>query len=216
MKPLSIDEMELWPNLAWRMSALLKAGCSPATVFERLRAEQAPIEAPSDPLERLLTASDRAALTAAREDLDTVLSCCARSARGGRPVFSALETVGSSLAREYSRARVAELAACWMISERTGAGLAETLERLARFYESEIDLTQARDSAMSGPKSTGHILSWLPLLGLGLGMLMGTDPLGVLFGSVPGVVAAVLGLGLALVGRRWTARLVTSAERGEL
>ena len=43
-------------------------------------------------------------------------------------------------------------------------------------------------------------------------MLMGSDPLGVLTGSVAGALAGLLGFALAFIGRGWTARLVRRAE----
>ena len=41
---------------------------------------------------------------------------------------------------------------------------------------------------------------------------MGSDPVGVLTGSVLGALTGLLGLGLAFAGRRWTAALVHRAE----
>ena len=210
----SIDEMELWPDLVWRMSALLRAGSSPAAVFTRLALELPLPEPAKDPVERLLAAADRAAFLQARQDLEFVMAGCARQARAGLPVGQALSDM--QVRRLHSRKRLAELAACWQVSEVTGAPLIEVLERLAHYYENDIDLYQARQSAMSGPKSTAHLLSWLPLLGLGLGLLMGTNPLGVLCGSALGALAAVFGLALACAGRMWTGRLVKLAERGQL
>lgn len=109
-----------------------------------------------------------------------------------------------------------QLLACWRISETTGAPLATLLEPLATHCENDTDAYEARTSALAGPKATGSILSWLPLLGLGLGVLMGTNPLEFLLGSPPGVFIGAVGVGLALWGRRWTSKLVTRAERLEL
>ncbi len=41
---------------------------------------------------------------------------------------------------------------------------------------------------------------------------MGSDPVGVLTGSILGALTGLLGLGLAFAGRRWTAALVHRAE----
>ena len=98
------------------------------------------------------------------------------------------------------------------MSENAGAPLATSLERAAEHAEERIDAFLGRQSALAAPRATGRILSWLPLIGLGLGVLMGSDPLGVLTGSVAGALTGLLGLALALMGRRWTARLVRRAE----
>lgn len=114
--------------------------------------------------------------------------------------------------RPHSRERLHDLQLSLRMSESTGAPLATSLERAAEHAEERIDALLGRQSALAAPRATGRILSWLPLLGLGLGVLMGSDPVGVLTGSVLGALTGLLGLGLAFAGRRWTAALVHRAE----
>ena len=114
--------------------------------------------------------------------------------------------------RPHSRERLHDLQLSLRMSESAGAPLATSLERAAEHAEERIDALLGRQSALAAPRATGRILSWLPLLGLGLGMLMGSDPVGVLTGSILGVLTGLLGLGLAFAGRRWTAALVHRAE----
>lgn len=114
--------------------------------------------------------------------------------------------------RPHSRERLHDLQLSLRMSESAGAPLATSLERAAEHAEERIDALLGRQSALAAPRATGRILSWLPLLGLGLGVLMGSDPVGVLTGSVLGALTGLLGLGLAFAGRRWTAALVHRAE----
>ncbi|WP_306524531.1 type II secretion system F family protein [Rothia mucilaginosa] len=114
--------------------------------------------------------------------------------------------------RPHSRERLHDLQLSLRMSESAGAPLATSLERAAEHAEERIDALLGRQSALAAPRATGRILSWLPLLGLGLGVLMGSDPVGVLTGSILGALTGVLGLGLAFAGRRWTAALVHRAE----
>ena len=114
--------------------------------------------------------------------------------------------------RPHSRERLHDLQLSLRMSESAGAPLATSLERAAEHAEERIDALLGRQSALAAPRATGRILSWLPLLGLGLGVLMGSDPVGVLTGSILGVLTGLLGLGLAFAGRRWTAALVHRAE----
>lgn len=114
--------------------------------------------------------------------------------------------------RPHSRERLHDLQLSLRMSESAGAPLATSLERAAEHAEERIDALLGRQSALAAPRATGRILSWLPLLGLGLGVLMGSDPVGVLTGSILGVLTGMLGLGLAFAGRRWTAALVHRAE----
>ena len=114
--------------------------------------------------------------------------------------------------RPHSHERLYDLQLSLRMSESAGAPLATSLERAAEHAEERIDALLGRQSALAAPRATGRILSWLPLLGLGLGVLMGSDPVGVLTGSILGVLTGLLGLGLAFAGRRWTAALVHRAE----
>lgn len=114
--------------------------------------------------------------------------------------------------RPHSRERLHDLLLSLRMSESAGAPLATSLERAAEHAEERIDALLGRQSALAAPRATGRILSWLPLLGLGLGVLMGSDPVGVLTGSILGALTGMLGLGLAFAGRRWTAALVHRAE----
>ena len=110
--------------------------------------------------------------------------------------------------RPHSHERLYDLQLSLRMSESAGAPLATSLERAAE----HADALLGRQSALAAPRATGRILSWLPLLGLGLGVLMGSDPVGVLTGSILGALTGLLGLGLAFAGRRWTAALVHRAE----
>lgn len=118
----------------------------------------------------------------------------------------------STRMRPHSRERLHDLQLSLRMSESAGAPLATSLERAAEHAEERIDALLGRQSALAAPRATGRILSWLPLLGLGLGVLMGSDPVGVLTGSILGALTGLLGLGLAFAGRRWTAALVHRAE----
>lgn len=215
--PAGIDEKELWPDAVWRLAALLRAGATPAFALGKLAQEAARTQEEGEGQRtgwRVRWDAEARGLAEGQADCALLFARCEQAARLGLPVSAASREL--PLSRAESRERARELAACWQVAERTGAPLAQVLERYARYLENDIDLGQQREAAMSGPRATGRILSWLPLLGLGLGVLMGTDPLGVLFGSLAGALIGVAGVGLALVGSRWTARLTRTAERGEL
>lgn len=118
-------------------------------------------------------------------------------------------------ARESARAlRVwVQLAACFDIAEASGCPLAEVLTRFAAQLEAEDDAEAARQTALAGPRATVRLLTWLPFLGLGLGVLLGVDPVGILLGTPLGVAALAAGLFLTVAGRIWSSRLVRAAER---
>ena len=148
------------------------------------------------------------------EDIRRFMQALATVTSWGAPAHLACAQLleNSTRMRPHSRERLHDLQLSLRMSESTGAPLATSLERAAEHAEERIDALLGRQSALAAPRATGRILSWLPLLGLGLGVLMGSDPVGVLTGSILGVLTGLLGLGLAFAGRRWTAALVHRAE----
>ena len=148
------------------------------------------------------------------EDIRHFTQALATLTSWGAPAHLACSQLleNSTRMRPHSRERLHDLQLSLRMSESAGAPLATSLERAAEHAEERIDALLGRQSALAAPRATGRILSWLPLLGLGLGVLMGSDPVGVLTGSILGALTGLLGLGLAFAGRRWTAALVHRAE----
>ena len=148
------------------------------------------------------------------EDIRRFMQALATLTSWGAPAHLACAQLleNSTRMRPHSRERLHDLQLSLRMSECAGAPLATSLERAAEHAEERIDALLGRQSALAAPRATGRILSWLPLLGLGLGVLMGSDPVGVLTGSILGALTGLLGLGLAFAGRRWTAALVHRAE----
>lgn len=148
------------------------------------------------------------------EDIRRFTQALATLTSWGAPAHLACAQLleNSSRMRPHSRDRLYDLQLSLRMSESAGAPLATSLERAAEHAEERIDALLGRQSALAAPRATGRILSWLPLLGLGLGVLMGSDPVGVLTGSILGALTGLFGLGLAFAGRRWTAALVHRAE----
>ena len=148
------------------------------------------------------------------EDIRRFTQALATLTSWGAPAHLACSQLleNSTRMRPHSRERLHDLQLSLRMSESAGAPLATSLERAAEHAEERIDALLGRQSALAAPRATGRILSWLPLLGLGLGVLMGSDPVGVLTGSILGALTGMLGLGLAFAGRRWTAALVHRAE----
>ena len=148
------------------------------------------------------------------EDIRRFMQALATVTSWGAPAHLACAQLleNSARMRPHSRERLHDLQLSLRMSESAGAPLATSLERAAEHAEERIDALLGRQSALAAPRATGRILSWLPLLGLGLGVLMGSDPVGVLTGSILGALTGLFGLGLAFAGRRWTAALVHRAE----
>lgn len=189
-----------WTALLRRLGALLQAGRSPAAAFEGAG-----------------SAGHRSARTGTGRHIEALCASVAAATRLGLSVSTALTgapapELGHRPLERRAVATTAELALCWEVSERTGAPLAALLGGLADALEAELDAEAARGTALAGPRSTVRILTWLPVLGIGLGMLMGVDPLRALLTTPWGLAALVAGAVLTGLGRVWTRTLIARAE----
>lgn len=106
----------------------------------------------------------------------------------------------------------ATIAATWSVAVESGAPLAATLERAADDLRAHADVERQIDVALAGPIATARTVGFLPLAGLGLAVLLGVDVVGIVFGSIPGAVAAALGIGGLVAGTRWNRKLIAAAR----
>lgn len=120
---------------------------------------------------------------------------------------------GSGTLTPQQRRTWLDVAACFEVCEVSGAPVAAVLDRLAAAIEADHDAAALRETALAGPRATVRLLTWLPFVGLGLGMVMGVDPLEALFGSPVGWTVLAAGVGFAVVGRAWSAKMISSAAR---
>lgn len=107
---------------------------------------------------------------------------------------------------------VASLGTALAVCERTGAPTAGMLQQLAEALRALHDAAQARRSAFAGPRSTARILLALPVAGLGLGIVLGGDPLRLLLTSPAGNLLAAAGFALTALGWSWMRRLLLRAD----
>ncbi len=232
--PASAEEMRMWPLMLRTLALNLRAGIP---LQEAVHAnpgsgqlgESKPAPGAGKTLAKNRTARKSTRPRRARglsplsedygqkrcaEDIRRFTQALATVTSWGAPAHLACAQLleSNTRMRPHSRERLHDLQLSLRMSESAGAPLATSLERAAEHAEERIDALLGRQSALAAPRATGRILSWLPLLGLGLGVLMGSDPVGVLTGSILGALTGLLGLGLAFAGRRWTAALVHRAE----
>jgi Flp pilus assembly protein TadB len=134
------------------------------------------------------------------ETLDMLAAAAADLRAGAAPPLMALPV------REVERlARAAR-----RLSDRSGAPLADMLERLESHHRALSRLDATAHAQAAGARLTALILIVLPPLALVLGHSIGADALGVLLRSRTGLVCTVLAVGLQLGGLAWTDRLSRS------
>ena len=213
--------------LVQQMAALLKGGRAPARLWDELwllhgggPAAPGPASPPVSGAgaagrNRVLAPGSGRMLAAARaaavrgSPVGAAIRAAAARPGGTEPGKAWRGSVGEGI-----RARRVwfQLAACFDVAEASGCPLAEVLTRFAAQLEAEDDAEAARQTALAGPRATVRLLTWLPFLGLGLGVLLGVDPVAVLLGTPLGLAAHAAGLTLTAAGRIWSSRLVRTAE----
>jgi tight adherence protein B len=105
------------------------------------------------------------------------------------------------------------LAACWQVSTASGSGFAEAVGRLASSARASEAVRVDLEGELAGPRATARMLCVLPAIGVGFGVMLGSDPLAWMLTSVPGLACLLTGLGLTIAGGVWTGRIAASVER---
>ncbi len=200
-----------------QLAALLKGGRTPAQLWDELWFLHAGDAGPAG-------SPDGGAGSAAAPGADplALLNAARAAARRGTSVAEAIRNAvpaspgagrhGGRTAGLHPDYRVwEELAACFDVAETSGCPLADVLTRFAAQLEAETDAEAARQTALAGPKATVRLLTWLPAIGFGLGLLLGIDPVQTMLGTPAGIAALAAGLALTAAGRFWSSRLVRAA-----
>ena len=168
-----------------------------------------------------------------REQALTAIGALAAELRAGQPPSAALVNAAgtsavwpSAIAAVRLDGDVAEalrvdalehpilrsLAACWEVGAASGSGLAASVDRLASSCRAAEEIRGRLDVEMAGPRATARMLATLPLIGIGLGILMGADPVSWLLGSSIGFGCLGAGALLTLLGFIWTSRISAAVE----
>lgn len=134
----------------------------------------------------------------------------------GRPLglFLATATKGRKPDLNHS-AQVAAVEAACRLADALGAPLADVLDRCGQGLAEAARADSARRVALAGPASTARLLAWLPVAGVLVGWGLGADPFRALLDGRVGTAAGLVGGGLIVLGRRWTAALVAAAKGGQ-
>ena len=107
-----------------------------------------------------------------------------------------------------------QLAACWRVSQGTGAGLAASVDQLAAALRAHERQRLAVGSQLAGARTTARLLAALPVIGLLMAAAFGADPLRVLLSTPIGLACLTVATVLDVAGVLWTDRLVSSALPG--
>jgi tight adherence protein B len=158
-------------------------------------------------------ANAAAAATAVAEDAEpesaAVLVAVAGAVRLGGDVDRAVRQCSASAPHLAGLLR--PLAAALTLARRHGLPTAQVLDAVRKDVDGRLRFGRQVEARMAGPRASGTVLAVLPLIGIGLGQLMGAAPLRVLLTTGIGQGLLAVGTVLACVGVLWIAKLTAQA-----
>lgn len=104
-------------------------------------------------------------------------------------------------------------AACWSVAQASGAGLAHALDRVVQQDRKADEVRRQLSAHLAAPRATARMLAALPLVGVGLGFVIGGDPVAWLTGTALGWSCLVVGGGLTALGLVWARGIAARTER---
>lgn len=128
-------------------------------------------------------------------------------ARLGGTAADAFGVVGSLVERELAR-----VGSVWSVAEGHGLALADLLDAVRTDMLGRKRFRQRTEAGLAGARATASVLAGLPLLGIGLGELMGASPLTVLFGGGVGGMMLVAGTVFVSLGLLWTDKITAKVS----
>lgn len=146
-----------------------------------------------------------AAFSVAAAEVDGVVATSLRTVAGrarlGADVAGGLRCIAmsSSLPAHWER-----LAVCWQLAQDHGLAIATLMQTAQRDIVERGRFSAKVDAGMAGARTTAAVLAGLPLLGVGLGQLIGADPVAFLLSGGAGGWLLVIGAALACSGLLWS------------
>ena len=131
-----------------------------------------------------------------------------------RQALTSQTNVYSALHDDSKVYKVASLASCsnlLELSSQSGSSINEALTLVADKLMTRRNQEQLIATELASTKATVYVLAGLPIMGAGMGLMLGSDSISWLLGSPAGRVCLVLGIGLELVGWFWIKRLLNRA-----
>lgn len=179
-------------------------------------AEAAALQAALDILvgELRVGAHPVAAFAVAAADVDGLVATGLRTigarARLGADVAAGMRSVArcSLLPGQWER-----LAAGWQLAQNHGLAIGTLMHTAQRDLVERERFSARVDAGMAGARATAAVLAGLPVVGVGLGQLIGADPLSFLLSEGFGGWLLIIGVSLACAGLLWCDRITSQVLR---
>ena len=157
-------------------------------------------------------------LNAGINQLDALRFAISRAAESGfkntRQALTSQTNAYSALHDDSKVYKVASLASCanlLELSSQSGSSINEALTQVADKLMTRRNQEQLIATELASTKATVFVLAALPIMGAGMGLMLGSDSISWLLGSPAGRVCLLFGIGLELVGWFWIKRLLNRA-----
>lgn len=131
-----------------------------------------------------------------------------------RQALTTQTNVYSALQEDSTNDNTPSLASCanlLELSSQSGSSVNEALTQVADKLMTRRNQEQLIATELASTKATVFVLAGLPIMGAGMGLMLGSDSISWLLGSAAGRVCLTLGIGLELFGWLWIKRLLNRA-----
>jgi tight adherence protein B len=105
------------------------------------------------------------------------------------------------------------LAGAWVVSQRTGSGLAETTRRVAEAVRRDQATARVVAGELASARATARLVAGLPVLALLMGSGAGADPWRFLLATPLGLACLAAGLAIGFVGLWWIELIAREVDR---
>jgi tight adherence protein B len=96
---------------------------------------------------------------------------------------------------------------CWQLAQDHGLAIATLMQTAQRDIAERERFSARVDAGMTGARTTAAVLAGLPMLGIGLGELIGAKPVHFLVSGGTGGWLLIIGVTLACAGLLWSDRI---------
>jgi tight adherence protein B len=148
-----------------------------------------------------------AALAIAAADCDVLREGQRAHTLGGDVV-----SVWRQQARRRGHMGLLDLARAWQVSVETGAPMSSMLDQVASSLSADQSLMGVVNSELAAARATSKVMAALPPCGIGIGYLLGGDPVRWLLAGPAGWACLLSGMLLACAGVLWIEALARRAS----